>query len=52
MAASIQTIESWAARGEAAFVQMIAGGHVARMVADRLELATHSQEWNAALTDP
>ena len=49
--ASIEGIESWAARGEAAFVRMIADGHVARMVADRLELATHSQAWNAALTD-
>ncbi len=51
MDASILGIESWAARGEAAFVQMISDGHVARMVADRAELASQWRGWSAALTD-
>lgn len=52
MQASIDGIETFAARGEAAFVRMIADGHMARMRADRARLETHGDEWRTTLTGP
>lgn len=51
MDASIVAIETFAARGEAAFVQMIADGHVARMRSDRALLAANIAPWNSILVD-
>lgn len=52
MDASIAGIETFAAHGEAAFVEMIANGHVARMRSDRALLAAKSERWNSVLTGP
>ena len=52
MQASIDGIETFAQRGEAAFVRMIADGHVARMRTDQAVLETHTDEWRAVLTAP
>lgn len=49
MVASIDGIETWAARGEPAFVRMIADGHVERMRSDQAVLEMHRDEWNAML---
>lgn len=51
MQASIDAIALFAAHGEAAFVTMIADGHVARMRSDQAVLGANIDAWRSALTD-